>query len=334
MSRGRTIVSQRDLDRLSLEQIDIREGGVGTSEKAVISAKRCRSSISPIRGRIVITDPLGDGQPTQVEHSEVCTSTIGDQVTSRVDTSDVDASDDHTMYIYSGVATGRQVHKLFRDVVEKLGVKCDIRVTMVISSDLEYQGYCHVWLSSSSVYHAIFGRGLDGSCRVETHPDPDWKVPDVPYEEELARKQIDTSDWAFDEEELKARYQRPLLKRDLPPLVTIDKYIYTDEQKALLDGEEWGIISVKRMMLADPPDNCVGDVLCSTSVPRWITDDDVGCLFTPFCRVKDVKRMKSTVFITFYSAYDAAVSYSMNRRVVIKGSSETCIIFFRYKTRR
>ena len=162
----------------------------------------------------------------------------------------------HSLFLYTGIAEREQIEACFREAIKALGIPCRFKVNPVATSttyknsdskNSDFMGYTFIWVSSPAVYYAFTGRNLNGSERVEYIPDDNWSPPGTPLEMALERIENESpkdfsgsSSWAdmSDVEdkkiELEALYIRPIIKKNLDPLITSLKYRYTKEQKAYL----------------------------------------------------------------------------------------------------
>ena len=94
--------------------------------------------------------------------------------------------DNHTLYCIVYDATYDQISDCIKDAINKIGVECAYQINLVETKDGNRYAYMRV--SDDKVYNALIGRNLDGTERIELHDDPDFKMPDTPFEEAMKER--------------------------------------------------------------------------------------------------------------------------------------------------
>jgi hypothetical protein len=235
--------------------------------------------------------------------------------------------DEHTIYCDTAVATEKQLADAFRqailDAAKVLGEKntCKFKVNLLVDKEGKYFGFGYVRVSDPRVYWMLLGRNPDGSERVEEYPDPNWLPPTDPntnlsVEEIIERNKNKT--WA----ELAAeedKYIQPIIKKQLPPLITLQGYEYDEEQRkhlrqlALEEEREHskdkgklneipthGYFAIQRGYALDAPEGYFKNKICARNVPDWIPLEAFKSIFS------------------FYVSGE-----SKNKKVLVHGKEET-----------
>lgn len=166
--------------------------------------------------------------------------------------------DKHTLYVsYNTDVNNEQIACCFYYAIKQLEIPCDFRVNLVTNQIGKKFGYAYVWVSEPRVYNALIGLDFDGTKVKTKIRDPDWNMPEKPYEIALRElkdsfkenRSLSNKSWGEDEPEetdwgsdpieetedqlvdnLKNRYQPQMIEVDGEPHVTLPKYELSDQQ--------------------------------------------------------------------------------------------------------
>lgn len=211
--------------------------------------------------------------------------------------------DEHTLYIDSGVATEAQVSKCLKEAIEKgeklleENNKCRFKVNLIVDKEGKYYGFGYIRVSDPRIYWMLLGRNPDGSERIEEYPDPNWSPPkreNLTVEEIIEKSKKKT--WIEQVEEEDAFIQ-PMIKKQLPPLISISGYEYDDEQRRHLKelgGEEvevplLGHFEISRAYATDTQTNMLKNRICARNVPDWIPLEAFKSIFSFYVSDKNKK---------------------------------------------
>lgn len=237
-----------------------------------------------------------------------------------------------TLHVLSGIARQEQleaalkaVFKQIRDHYPDDGYESAHFVANVISDTKgNIYGYSYVWVSDPRIYYMLIGRNPDGSERFEEYEDPDWKPPSEPRPEVTMSLGVNWADVVDEEEDLEEKYTRPIIRRQLPPLVRLPGYRYDDEQlkkatemvvaKASPEEKEAavpvptvGYFESSRSWVSDVDEEDSETTLCCRVAPTWVDAEMVRPFFERYSsdrelrhgRVDGVTGMYSYPVITF-----------------------------------
>lgn len=158
-----------------------------------------------------------------------------------------------TIYVKTGVAHPHQIDASFNKALEKAremfgrDFECDFRVNFIMTYNGSYLGYVFVDVSNPAFYNALIGLNVDGSERAEFIDDPTWVKPKVltPEEEDddfYAKPLVwsdDSSGATWDSQvDIQTSIEAPKIRRELPPLISLESYEYGSEQQKHLNTEE------------------------------------------------------------------------------------------------
>jgi hypothetical protein len=208
--------------------------------------------------------------------------------------------DNHSIYCDSGVATESQISGSLRKAIEEaekiLGhsTNCKFKINLLVDKEGKYFGFGYIRISDQKIYWMMLGRNPDGTERIEEYPDPDWKPP-LRKDENLTSDEIleknSNKAW-FELAEEEDAFIQPIIKKVLPPLVTIPGYEYDEEQikhlKELAEekGEEnpeipkIGFFEISRGYATDPGPKFLKHRLCARNVPDWIPKEAFKGIFS------------------------------------------------------
>lgn len=158
--------------------------------------------------------------------------------------------DKHTLYIYSGAATKTQIEnsllKAIKECSKIAGSELDCKYFINVVSGVNKipKGFSIVWISNEIVYNLITGKNVDGSEREYYVDDEEWKPPERDFDEvfdEFMKMDLSYMYWyeiVELEEKIIKSYERPkkLVKQE--PLVKLDNYIMSEEQRKILETQE------------------------------------------------------------------------------------------------
>lgn len=219
--------------------------------------------------------------------------------------------DNHTLYVYSDIATKGQIAKVIIDALKqyesKTGDKVDMEfyINRVENRAYEPIGLSFIFLTSPKTYYLLLGKNIDGSERYEYILD-DSKYEDhqVTSEEPIAVKNlICDCDWSDLSDDV--RFDKILVKkqvkRSLPSLVDIAPIILSEDQKKSqiqeiinrnINNPNFRVADIKinpeiklkldRATIISLDDIYLHNVLKCKEVPFWITKDDLKREFNPY----------------------------------------------------
>jgi len=211
--------------------------------------------------------------------------------------------DNKTLFVTSLAANEAQVEAALKGALKRAvtilgGFDCYYRINVVTLRDDQLVGYTYIRVTNPAIYHLLCGRNPDGTERVEVIPDPDWVPPET---SEPDYSHDAESNWAdlMDEEDSQ---ERPMIKKKLPPLLTLGTYRLTEEQKRIYpdlitsiakhnntytpdmkivvpDEEE---LACSGAFVTDVEDKYVPNVICARGAPTWLTEAFVKKYFEPY----------------------------------------------------
>lgn len=278
--------------------------------------------------------------------------------------------DEHTLYVYVGLADEKQVNKCFLDFMARFRTKLKktldttFIINLVRNREGTSLGICYVWVKSPEIYNVLTGKNMDGTERYELIDDPNWQPTGVPS------LTLDPNrSWA-DQVEEEEENTCPQIKRVLPPLLKIDDYLYTEEQQKILENKHayeedyevpsHGEISPFPAFVEDVNDSYAHNVICIKNIAEWITNKDIKDKFATFVSNPTMVKRRSEngeiindtypyvvinhkriAFVTFsMQTREAQFALYMNKKLVIekivKGNkkSSTMICGLSYKSSR
>jgi hypothetical protein len=236
-----------------------------------------------------------------------------------------------TLHVTSGIARQEQleaalkaVFKQIRDHYTDEGYETAHFIANVITDTKgNIFGYAYVWVSDPRIYYMLVGMNPDGTERYEEYEDPNWVEPseDRP---ETSIVGVNWADITEQEEELDEKYTRPMIRRQLPPLVRLPGYQYDEEQlKKAAElvkssaGEEvpvpkLGYFEVSRSWVSNVDANLDETTLCCRMAPNWVTEEMIRPVFERYSTdtelrhgtVNGIKGMYSYPVVTFAKTKD------------------------------
>lgn len=198
-----------------------------------------------------------------------------------------------TLYVSAPVAHSHQIKKSFDDAIKRAkempeifgkNLECEVQVNVVRRYNGAYMGYAFVDVTNPKIYYALMGMHPDGTERVEYI---DSQIEEVPEDESDEEDEI-TFNWGGnndtawgDETEIKS-VQVPKIKKELPPLISLQPYEYEPEQKDHLDTEEThGTISISPGFITPGVDEQYDD--CKLYIPE-VPSNDKNFLYKIFAK--------------------------------------------------
>ena len=246
-----------------------------------------------------------------------------------------------TLYITTGPAHPSQVNEIFDKAVQKAALmpelfgenyKCSIILNFVHTRKGSYIGYAFVDISDPKLYYALIGCNVDGTERVEYIDDPHW----VPPKRDESKSKLS---WADDAP------SPPQLRKELPALITLDKYEYDEHQKNHLQtAHTHGCVSISPAFVTpginEDYDECS---LFVSPVP-----DDYEFLYATFSRyartqpsdshfypkifIRQGKELHAT--IRYADQYDAKFALLMLRKIRAKYNDTELVMHVRNTFKR
>lgn len=162
-----------------------------------------------------------------------------------------------TIYVVTTVAYPHQLEAQFEDALARAknmpeifgeDFECDFQVNVVRRYTGEYMGYAFVDVTNPKFYYALLGYNVNGSDRAEYVDDPNWTQPKIipkapreslpdPVVKVSSYTFLMTQDWGAELSDEDRQLRPPKIRRELPPLITLGKYEYDDEQKLHLQTD-------------------------------------------------------------------------------------------------
>jgi hypothetical protein len=210
----------------------------------------------------------------------------------------------HTLYVDSGAipesALLNMIQNGIREIVGnarkefKLTVNPRFKINFKKTKTGTIMGYAYIWVEDPVLYNLLQNLNPDGSKRIETIPDPDWKEPEPKQDTPVKTEPIFTfkpgmkwSDYAeFDEDEDEELQKiQPMITRELPNLVNWPEFQYTESEKDIaLNINKYALYTEAYKLFKENifiRDNAIEsdyktefEKLCK-SMNRAITDNDV-----------------------------------------------------------
>lgn len=143
-----------------------------------------------------------------------------------------------TLYLLTDTAHLHQIEEIFNKAIQKAksmpeifgeDFECDYKINLVKNKDNVYMGHAYIDLSNPKLYYALIGFNVDGTERVELEEI----ITDI-KEVKLSINKTESKSWAdITEEEEKIENAIKNLKnaKKLPPLLTLDPYLYDEDQR-------------------------------------------------------------------------------------------------------
>ena len=279
----------------------------------------------------------------------------------------------NTLKITSGVANKEDIILSFKkailDVEKQLCRKfeCPFKINIInildkVTNRQKKIGSGYIWIGNPELYWMLIGHNPDGSPRIEEYPDPNW-IPKT--KEETTMNDDDL--WA-DLIESEISDQAPIIRKILPPLITLPGFKHSDGQKLELKERatefnldpnnipDIGYFKIERAFVESIPEGKIGNILCSYKIPDWIPNDVLKSIFslyisdptvelsasfgnnrnTPIKKEKApyILRLRDTVFIIYDpESRDASFARMMQRKTRIHhpdDPNKKCEIIFDY----
>lgn len=204
---------------------------------------------------------------------------------------------EHNVYVNTGLATQEQLQAsimAFKKELIKMFPKggyekCEIISNLVTDMKGNSYRFAYVWVSDPRVYYILVGLNPDGTERIKEEKDEEI------MDDSFTLDSFDLES-AFKSE---IKVKKPSIQVNLPPLLTLPGYEYTEEQKskasedlraeALNKGEDpnkivvpsYGYFEVSRAWAGSLKKNESSSTLCSY-VPIWVNEDMLKKIFFRF----------------------------------------------------
>jgi len=276
--------------------------------------------------------------------------------------------DEHTLYLECGVANEQQIIDSVKTVIaqaEKLlnrRLNRSFNVNVVMGKNGEYLGYCYLRLASTEIYWMLLGRNHDGTERFEERIEFSQKKNENFQADKNEKFEVDKT-WYERTLEEDAKIQQ-IIKRQLPPLLSLPGYKYEDDQINHLKKisvspiPEMGYFIVSRGYATDAPPGATRHRLCARNLPKWVTEKMLKDVFVSYVSdskkigityferqeisdtypiihiINNYKNSQNTVFVSFDpSTKDAIFALLMTKKIILNndtrsaGSSSCCVHF-------
>lgn len=251
-----------------------------------------------------------------------------------------------TFYASTITAHAYQIEKLFKSVIEKAkkmpeifghDFECNFRINHVKYKTGEYVGHAFIDVSNPKLYYALLGKNIDGSDNVKYIDDPEWKKPVC----------VDC-DWG----DIADKSFAPKIKIDLPPLLTLDKYEFDEEQikkqeewnrNKFYESQKYGFISISPAYITSKGESSENDCqLYVRNVPyndskflynifsRYSKTPISGDKYYPYIKIHTNKQGKFFAIVKYQNIYDTAFALMMCQRIIAEYNGETIEMYVRY----
>ncbi len=264
-------------------------------------------------------------------------------------------TNEHTFYVINKTAPSDKLSKWIRNRIVKISRKIQLDIdpelyfNQVTNKENASLGFGYLWVVDPRAYNIINGRNPDGSERVEFETIGNLEELEAMQYEELDKLNLEPGmSWADFEEivdEIKNKYRPELKKVVLPPLMEFDHMKEIDDTFLIKPAE------VKKLS-AEYCEN----VICSSSVPDWLTDVQIKKSFEKYTSDPEASYTKTIrssrgdmrvtetypgvsisnakmVFITFNPlSKDAQFALTMNTKVTFvnpRNPKASCTLIFR-----
>jgi hypothetical protein len=267
----------------------------------------------------------------------------------------------HTLLVRSGLATNEQLSKCISEAIKESNISCEFQTNLIVGRNGRYYGFGYLWVSNSQIYHMLLGKNYDGSDRIENREDPNWESPSKSLEQEISEIAYDGcwANYVDLEEEIRDRYTPKILTINLPSLINVHPFYYTQDQKEIIrelaaEKRIKGVIPDKyyfKFYPASVPlldDNYCHNVLCCREVDNWITEKDLKRVFEKFStdnQSKNTRKLngklimdtypfitlndRKMAFITFDpKSYDAQFALQMTKKTIIERNNKKALLIF------
>jgi hypothetical protein len=272
-------------------------------------------------------------------------------------------SNNHCIHIGCGIATEQQIKTSIRraiDTAQKLfNAQYDhrSRVSIVCDRNNHSYGYAYAWIVDSSIYNMLVGRNPDGSDRYEEIQDPSWRPPTEQDVQNFNCRSFNS--WADEAEEEEELLQPKMIRRPLPPLIKLEPYELTSQQRSLpgFENSERGELIVTPGMVSDLDPQYIENVICANHIPDGVTAEFIKNEFKHYVSdpsrvmtkkvngvvvsesyplVRIVEKNSRTVFVTFDpSTHDAQWALKVSKKLTfdIKGKTHTIVFNRTFKNK-
>jgi len=261
----------------------------------------------------------------------------------------------HTNFLYveTGIATNDQLINSLtssftsnKNLLKNISLK--FQTNIITKNDGTTFGYGYLWVEDVKLYNILIGKNEDGSDRVTIIDDSTWNPDPIIIKQKQdwikygIPKGMSWYDATEREEYLDKLLEPPKIKINLPPLLKIIPFTYTEEQKkkdpskttdnfvfhpATISPKE-DIISTHRIFCPFVPKNLSEKDFrnifekFSTSHKTNITDSNGKKTSTYPTISIDKKKQTPTAIISFDpSTYDALFALLMTRKTNLPGIS-------------
>jgi len=207
-------------------------------------------------------------------------------------------NNEHNIHVKTGVATQEQLQasvdafktELVRMFPKDGYEKCEFIVNLV--TDIKGNSYriAYLWVSDPRVYYILTGFNPDGSERIKKEEVKDDSAASL--DDSFNLESLDLED-AFSSQVSKVK--KPTIQENLPPILTLPGYEYTEEQKkqveelkkiAIAEGKniddvdfsDYGCFETSRAWAGSSKKNENPSILCA-HVPLWVTEDILKKIF-------------------------------------------------------
>ena len=200
------------------------------------------------------------------------------------------------LFIHSGILEKNQIEECLKDSINFLSENFDpdfkntqIEINVVKNREGKKYGHTYAWVSDDSVFNALIGKDFDGSDRIEMIEDEDWEPPEEDYDVAL---EAAGGSWAM-MTEIGEKYQRPLIRKNLEPLVTLPGIKYTTEQEEEVDGEsKIGFLEIFDTKLTEKIGKL--NTIFSDNIPEWVTEKTILNIFSKYNKDHTIYMEKKT----------------------------------------
>ena len=165
------------------------------------------------------------------------------------------------LYAECGPATKEQLQEILINAIHQTGHAAEFSINIVCGRKGSFgngqYGFAYIWITNPIVGYILSGMNPDGTERIETSPDPEWKAPkealEIALSNRIKKEKENEPDYSVSvwesprpaspfwsdlvsetEEEVRMKYVCPTITRKLPSLVELSTFDFNEEQYEIL----------------------------------------------------------------------------------------------------
>ena len=200
------------------------------------------------------------------------------------------------LFVQSGILDEIQIRNCINEGIKQLNMKCDLNnliINVVKNREGKHFGHTYCWIENIQAYNALIGLNTDGTERYEEIEDESWVEPEIPLDEALEG----ITNWA-EEDEIRDKYERPLIKNKLEPLIILPGIKYNNLQKEKTESEI-GFIDIFSVSLTNYEE--YDNYIFSKDVPDWLNESILYKYFKKFDIDNNMSKSYPKIIIKVYN---------------------------------